>query len=338
MGKGWKYHQGIIVKCFHLTLVAFITGFLLTLLGHAGTPVNCIEFHPSEPVAIWNGDQHIVVHSTQSNSTVKTISLPMQRQRDLSFDCQGLWLAVAGGSPGEQGNLAIINWKSGEIELHFEFEGEWLTTVDFSSNGKILAVGSGDSNVSLYRIQTEPFKLIQTHTFNGHAGSVMDAIFDHSGNWLISTGSDRSVKIWNVRENVLHRTFAQHTDVVFDADLRPIEPDQGSLPFYVATASADQTVRIWQPEIGRMVRIVRNHKTDIFTVAYHPSGKWLASGGKDGTIRHINAQSDQILHTKKAHDDWIYTLAFSPNGALMASGDWSGEVVFHQVNDDGTEE
>ena len=86
-----------------------------------------------------------------------------------------------------------------------------------------------------------------------------------------------------------------------------------------------------------MVRIVRNHKTDVFAVAYHPSGKWLASGGKNGIIRQIDAQSDQILHAKEAHDDWIYALAFSPDGKFMASGDWSGEVVFHQVNKDDTE-
>jgi len=68
--------------------------------------------------------------------------------------------------------------------------------------------------------------------------------------------------------------------------------------------------------------------TDLFTVAYHPSGNWLASGGEDGTVRFIDAQTDKILQEKKAHDDWIYALAFSPDGTFMASGDWSGKVVF----------
>ena len=325
------------MKCYDLTRMALTAGFLLTLLNHAGTPVNSIKFHPKEPIVVWNGDQHLVVHSTKSNTTTKTISVPMQRVRDLSFDSQGRWIAVAGGSPGEYGDLAIIDWKSGETVLHLEFEGEWLTSVGFSSNGKQVVIGSGDSNVSMYRIQTEPFNLVRTHIFEGHAGSVMDTIFDHSDNWLISTGSDRSVKVWSVREKVLHRTFAHHTGVVFAADLRPVESDQGTLPFYVATASADQTVRIWQPKIGRMVRIIRNHETDLFAVAYHPSGKWLASGGKDGTIRHIDAQSDQILNQKKVHGDWIYALAFSPDGKLMASGDWSGKVIFHPVNEEGSE-
>jgi WD40 repeat protein len=315
--------------------MAMTAGLLLPPLNHAGTPVNCIEFHPTEPIAIWNGDQHIVVHSTQSNNNVKTISVPMQRVRDVAFDSSGEWLAVAGGIPGEEGDLLIIHWNRGETVAHLEFDAEWLTTVDFSFDGNQLVIGSGDSRVSVYGIQNEPFKLTQIHSFEDHAGSVMDTTFDHSGDWLISTGSDRSVKVWNVSDKTLHRTFAHHTGVVFATSLRPIEPNQGTLPFYVATASADQTVRIWQPEIGRMVRIVRNHNTDLFAVAYHPSGNWLASGGKDGTIRFIDAQSDQILGEEHAHEDWIYALAFSSDGKLMASGDWSGEVVFHQVNDEG---
>ena len=337
MGQRWKHHQRIIVICRLLIRMSLITGFLLTLHNHAATPVSCIEFHPTEPIAIWNGNQYIVVHSTQSKSSKENISVPMHRIRDVSFDPQGNWLAVAGGSPAEQGDLVIINWNNKEPELHLQFENEWVTTVGFSSDGKQLVMGSGDSNISVYRIQTEPFKLVQTRTFNGHAGSVMDTIFDRSGDWLISTGSDRSVKVWNVRENILHRTFAHHTGVVFAADLRPVATDQSTLPFYVATASADQTVRIWQPEIGRMVRIVRNHETDLFTVAYHPSGNWLASGGEDGTVRYIDAQTDKILQEKKAHDDWIYALAFSPDGTFMASGDWSGKVVFQRVNEKGSD-
>ncbi|MBT5928046.1 MAG: WD40 repeat domain-containing protein [Verrucomicrobia bacterium] len=303
----------------------------------AGTPVSCIAFHPDQPVAVWNGDQSIIVHSTQSNAQTKNVPVSMKRVRDLKFDPMGQWLAVAGGSPGEQGDLVVVNWKNGSTELHLEYEEEWLTSVSFTHDSKHLAIGSGDSDILIYRIEPDSFKLIHTDTFSGHAGSVMDTVFDPSGHWLVSTGSDRSVKIWDVLQGTLHRTYSHHTGIVFSVDLRSVTPGQETLPFYVATASADQTVRIWQPEIGRMVRIVRNHDTDLFSVAYHPSGNWLASGGKDGRIRYIDAHSDQIIKTKQSHKDWIYALAFSANGRLMASGDWLGKVIFHQVNSDGSQ-
>jgi len=87
-----------------------------------------------------------------------------------------------------------------------------------------------------------------------------------------------------------------------------------------------------------MVRIVRNHHTELFSVAYHPSGNWIASAGKDGVIRYIDANSDQILKSIEAHDDWIYALSFSPNGKWLASGDWKGNVQFHQVSSDPSQE
>ena len=319
------------------TTCALFIGFSWVQFIDAGTPVNTIAFHPSQTFAAWNGDQSIIVQNTQTNARIKPITVPMARVRDIAFDPQGQWLAVAGGSPGEHGNLIIVDWKDRSIQRHLEYEGEWLTSVCFSADGGHLAIGSGNSDILIYQFDSPTPKLNHITTLSGHAGSVMDTVFDSTGHWLVSTGSDRSVKIWNLEQRSLHRTFAHHTGIVFSASLRPASSGQESLPFYLATASADQTVRVWQPEIGRMVRIVRNHHTDLFSVAYHPSGKWIASGGKDGIIRNIDAQSYQILGSKKVHEDWIYALAFSPDGKLMASGDWAGKVLFHQVNEEGTE-
>ncbi len=256
----------------------------------------------------------------------------MNRLRDMAFDSSGQWLAVAGGSPGEQGDLALVRWNDKSIQSHIEFEHEWLTSVCFSPEGKYLAVGSGNSRIMVYQIRTDPYRLEQAFELEGHAGAIMDTLFDATGDWLVSTGSDRSVKIWNILEESLHRTFSHHTGVVSAVDLRPSGAEENSPPFYVATASEDQTVRIWQPTIGRMVRIVRDHDTPLFSLVYHSSGNWLVSGGKDGIIRFIDANSDHILNTIEAHEDWIYSLAFSPDGEWLASGDWSGRIKFHQVS------
>ena len=318
-----------------------ISGFLLLMQFSvlAATPITDIAFHPSEPTAVWNGDFSVVAHSMDNSSPNRNIhfdplKIGMFRIRGLTFHPNGKYLALAGGSPGTKGSVLVLKWPTGEVVANQQLENDWLTCIAFSHHGSQLAVGSGSSDILVFTFREAEQILNQNQILKGHAGSVMDLLFDKSDQWLVSGGSDRSVKIWNPNNGELHRTYAHHTGMVYSAALRPSQPNITGLPFYIATASTDQTVRIWQPEIGRMVRIVRNHQTELFSVAYHPSGDWIASAGKDGVIRYIDANSDQILKSIEAHDDWVYTLSFSPNGKWLASGDWKGNVRFHQVSPD----
>src|SRR4030095_13415269 len=99
-----------------------------------------------------------------------------------------------------------------------------------------------------------------------------------------------------------------------------------SPPSSCASASDDRTVRIWQPEIGRMVRIIRQHRAPVFALAYAPDGQSVFSAGKEGIIRRFDADNDTLLAQWASHTDWIYALAMSADGSKLASADWSGKV------------
>jgi WD40 repeat protein len=312
-----------------MSWVFMMTQAVVTRGGQA--PVCSIAFHPNQPYAVWNGDGSIIIHDLDEKIPSKTLQVGMTRIRALAFHPEGKWLAAAGGDPGEKGSLMILNWPDGELLLHQDLGKEWLTGTCVSPDGERIAVSSGEATIHVYRVATQKPGLVQETVLSGHAGSVMDVVFGPDGHWLVSAGSDRSVKIWDLAERKLHRTFSDHTGIVFSLDLRPTSGKQNAMPFHIASASSDKSVRIWQPTIGRMVRIIRQQDTELFTIAYHPSGNWMASGGKDGTIRCMDARSDRILSRIVTPQDWIYSLAFSPDGTKLASGDWSGKVIFHRV-------
>lgn len=50
---------------------------------------------------------------------------------------------------------------------------------------------------------------------------------------------------------------------------------------HVATASADGTVRVWDARTGREELIFRGHLSRVYTVAFHPNGRYLASGDQE---------------------------------------------------------
>lgn len=51
------------------------------------------------------------------------------------------------------------------------------------------------------------------------------------------------------------------------------------------TCSEDKTVRWWDLEINRVIRIYHGHLTGVYALAMHPNIDILASGGRDCCMR-----------------------------------------------------
>jgi WD40 repeat protein len=52
----------------------------------------------------------------------------------------------------------------------------------------------------------------------------------------------------------------------------------------LATASWDQTVRLWDATTGAQTKLYRGHTDEVKSVAFSPDGLRLVSGAKDQTI------------------------------------------------------
>jgi WD40 repeat protein len=66
--------------------------------------------------------------------------------------------------------------------------------------------------------------------------------------------------------------------------------------------------------------VLRGHNYPVLSVAYHPDGSTMASGGDDRTIRIWNVNTGQTLKVLRGHTDSISCLVFSEDGQLLATG------------------
>src|SRR5262249_50877457 len=85
------------------------------------------------------------------------------------------------------------------------------------------------------------------------------------------------------------------------------------------SASADGTVKLWDAFTSQEFIPLRGHSSTAQSVAYCPSGQWLASAGADHTVRVWDAATAREVFVLRGHEDVVRAVAFAPTGSLLAS-------------------
>lgn len=85
----------------------------------------------------------------------------------------------------------------------------------------------------------------------------------------------------------------------------------------LASAADDKTIRLWDVQAGKQVRVLTGHKYAINFVSFSPDGTEIASASNDNTVRIWEVRSGKEL-LKLDHSDPV-ALAFSPNGQMLAT-------------------
>ncbi len=87
----------------------------------------------------------------------------------------------------------------------------------------------------------------------------------------------------------------------------------------LASASADQTVKIWDSTTGKELFALKGHAGGVSSVAFSPDGQRLASASSDQTVKIWDSATGKELFALKGHAGFVHDVAFSPDGQRLAS-------------------
>jgi hypothetical protein len=282
-------------------------------------------------VTIWNGLTGLLVR--------RIGDLP-QRIQSLQCSSDGASLLVAGGTPGEYGEVDIVNLKSaGKPELLGTYSDISLAAVYDKSGGKI-AVGGADGAVSEYDAASG--RRLWTSAI--HSDWVTSVSFSSDGKFVASAGKDMTVKIHNAQDGSLYTTYTGHCrqlgqyktqDPVYAVRFLP----NSSL---AVSAGGGKWIQMWDPvkakeEAGSAADMEERfakqghakyieHDLASPVLALAVSGDTVFGASADGLVKQFDLSTLKEVRSFTGCSDWVYALDFDASRHLLAAGTYSGEM------------
>lgn len=157
------------------------------------------------------------------------------------------------------------------------------------------------------------------NTMVGHSGFVFSVAFSPDGERIVSSSSDKTVKLWDTASGETINTLKAHTGYVWSVTFSP----DGQ---YIASGSDDKLVILWDAAVGAPLHNLEGHSGSVRSVAFSPDSSLLVSGNSDKTIKLWEVDTGAVVNTFEGHSDWVTSVAFHPGGQHIVSSSYDRTV------------
>ena len=117
----------------------------------------------------------------------------------------------------------------------------------------------------------------------------------------------------------LIHTFDGHTKAI---NSMAVTPDGKT----IVSGSWDGTIKLWDIESGKELRMLKEDTGGVTSVAVTPDGKTIVSGSWNGTIRLWGIESGKELRMLKEDTGEVTSVAVTPDGKKIVSGSDDGTI------------
>jgi WD40 repeat protein/serine/threonine protein kinase len=282
--------------------------------------IRSIDFSPDgRQIAAARDDHKIAIHDVVTGDSF-FLTGHGKYVFSVAFQPQGKFLASAGA------DRQVILWDLQTREPVFKtsgHEGKYIglaNAVAFSPDGTHFAAPSNETTVSVWNVRDRTL----VETFSGPTALVGSVAFSPHGQLLAAGSFDNKVYIWNIEQkNAKPRILDGHMRPVSAVAFSPIDGR------YVASASYDRLVKVWDVTTGESVSTLRGHVGLVVDLAFTPDGKRLATvGHEDALVKLWEPLAEREILSLKGHSNFCHCIAISSDGSRFASSGIDGTIRF----------
>ncbi|UZR95875.1 hypothetical protein [Chondrinema litorale] len=233
--------------------------------------------------------------------------------RSLTTDRTSKWL-FSSGSDGKIFMRSFDSLSGTPINQIVE-ENTIFRKIAVSPNNEIMACGTDESKIILYDRNT----LNVLNELHGHDGTVWEILFDKSGKYMFTTGSDMKIIKWDTD------TWTYEVITELNTIIRALALSRNDKSLVAALKNG--TILEWNLEDFTDLRVLHSELSDAATsLKFSPDGSLLVKGFESGRIFLWDIEQDNMINYLEGHDARITELSFSKNGKFMASSSWDGTI------------
>ncbi|KAJ3023487.1 WD repeat-containing protein 83 [Thoreauomyces humboldtii] len=183
-----------------------------------------------------------------------------------------------------------------------------------------------------------PLPSAQLHCLKAHAGPVHAVRYSQDGNYILTAGSDRLVRLWSAQTGLAIKTYEAHGKAVLALAIPPAGADNSRF----ASASEDRSVFVWDVGTGHPIRRFQGHHHRVNCVAFNADANVVASGSYDASVRFWDCRAQnarlpiQIVGDAKDSVESVQIVAHeiltgSVDGSLRTYDMRMGDIVTDRV-------
>jgi WD40 repeat protein len=147
-----------------------------------------------------------------------------------------------------------------------------------------------------------------------------------------------SVSLWETLTGKRIREIQTQAPVLamaFSADGKTLAVGGGSMPYrgvgVVDREQNDFGIQLYDWARGKSIQQCTGHNRALYSLAFSPDGKALASVAGDDTVRLWDPATGQEIRRGDGNQMWVQTVAVSPDGLTVASAGRDNAIVLWQA-------
>lgn len=224
---------------------------------------------------LWVGQNFDGIHliDVSQKKEIKSIKITTASIFDIKIHQNNAFIGLSDGI------IVVMDVENFSVKKHLKASDKSVRSISINEKHQEFAVGYSDYSVKIFDLNDFSLKKV----IEAHSNSIFTVCYSPDNQFLLTSGRDAHLKVWNVGENyTLQEDIAAHLFAVNDI---VYSPDKSLF----ATCSMDKSIKVWDANRFKLLKVIdrarhAGHGTSVNKLLWNNYQNQLISASDDKQI------------------------------------------------------